>query len=90
MKVNLRNRSTEMTDLRPGTYCLAHRLVGFDSDTLRVKVERIISDHDVLVRTASLQDAGSPLLLKPDQLTPLADYVSIGVQHKDGLVIFDA
>ena len=79
-----------MTDLRPGTYCLAHRLVGSDSDTLRVKVERIISDHDVLVRTASLQDAGSPLLLQPDQLTPLADYVSLGVQHKAGLVIFDA
>ena len=57
-----------MTDLRPGTYCIAHGLVGFPSDTLRVKVERVISDDDVLVRTASLQDAGSPLLLNREQL----------------------
>jgi hypothetical protein len=77
-----------MNGLHINTYHLAHGLVGFEVDTLRVKVERIISDDDVLVRTASLHDAGTPLLLTPKHLTPLPDYVSVGVQHKDGLVTF--
>ncbi|SVD85458.1 uncharacterized protein METZ01_LOCUS438312 [marine metagenome] len=77
-----------MTDIRVNTYHLAHGLVGFEVDTLRVKVERVISDDDVLVRTASLLDSGTPLLLTPERLTPLPDYVSVGVRHKDGLVSF--
>lgn len=44
------------------------RVHGFaDRQTLRCRVERVAGD-DVLVRTADLSDAGSPLLVDSDDL----------------------
>ena len=85
-----------MTDLCVGAYYLATDLVGFENvydhglgvTELRVKLEEVYNEDNVRVRTASLADSGTGLVLRVDQLTSLPDYVSVGVQHNDGLVIF--
>jgi hypothetical protein len=67
-------------------YALATGLVGFSSDTLRVRVVRQEGAY-VWVRTADLRDAGTPLTLDAAQVTPLADYADEGVRHRSGLVV---
>ena len=59
------------SSLSVGCYAMAYGLVGFGRKGarthLRVKVERLDSQH-VWVRTADLRDAGTPLVLRPDQV----------------------
>lgn len=57
----------------PGEYALANDLVGLPSSTLRVKIEQFLSAQDILVRTASLQDAGTLLNLNVSQLEAIPD-----------------
>jgi len=68
-------------------YFMASGLIGFSSDSLRVRLVRDFGNGDVLVMTASLLDAGCKLLLKRSQLTPFEETVEIGMMHRDGLVV---
>ncbi len=59
-----------------GSYAVAYGLVGFRAGLtgrkvtkLRVRVERC-DDNYVWVRTADLCDAGTPLVLSPEQVEP--------------------
>lgn len=67
-------------------YALASNLIGFRSSTLRV---RVIEQRDgyAWVRTADLQDAGTPLTLRAEQITPLDEGAS-ALRYRDGLVTF--
>lgn len=66
-------------------YALAHGLIGFASDTLRVKVTERRNGY-VWVITADLLDAGCPLTLNENQVEFIeAETVQM---HKTGLVAF--
>ena len=69
------------------TYAIASGLVGFSSDSLRVRVERVEGEY-VFVRTADLREtAGIPLCLSADQIRYESDADQVvGWRHKDGLV----
>ena len=75
--------------LNIGSYGLASGLVGFPTSELRVKVTEAARSGHIWVMTADLADAGTPLVLREEQVQPLEDYVSADAwQHKSGLVIF--
>jgi len=53
-------------------YAIATGLIGFSSDSLRVRIERRDAlSGCVWVRTADLLDAGTPLVLDAAQVAPL-------------------
>jgi hypothetical protein len=66
-------------------YGIASGLVGFRSTSLRVRIERTEGEY-VWVRTASLLDAGTPLVLRRAQVEPETD-AEASVRHRDGLVL---
>lgn len=66
-------------------YAIASGLVGFKSDTLRVKVIRSEGDYRWVV-TADLQDAGTKLVLDASQVKP--EEPETVLMHKNGLVCF--
>lgn len=72
------------TTWKPGDVALAHNLIGFPSSTLRVRIEKVLSEKDILVRTASLQDAGTQLNLDASQLEAIPEPVVY--RHTAGLV----
>ena len=53
------------------TYAIANKVVGFATSSIRVQVVRHMSDSQVEVLTADLCDAGTWLVLNPNQLTDL-------------------
>ena len=66
---------TKQNQLEVGEYAMASGLFGFGKTikevcNLRVKIVRIASPFDVVVKTASLLDAGSVLVVSPEQLQP--------------------
>ena len=67
------------------SYGIASGLIGFRSSALRV---RLLEQRDgcVWVVTADLLDAGTRLVLDEAQFT--AESASVGLRHKEGLVIF--
>jgi len=73
--------------MRDSQYFIASGLIGFTSDSLRVRLVRDFGNGDVLVMTASLLDAGCKLLLNKSQLTPMEETVEVGMIHRDGLVV---
>jgi len=74
--------------MRDSKYFIASGLVGFTSDSLRVRLVRDFGNgKDVLVMTASLLDAGTTLLLNWSQLKPFEETVEVGMIHRNGLVI---
>lgn len=67
------------------TYAIAHKLIGFSSSDLRVKVTRI-DGQNAFVSTADLRDAGTQLVLDVSQIEYEKE---IEVEmHKVGLVAF--
>lgn len=72
----------------PGTYAIAHNLIGFRSTTLRVKIERIANESNINVRTADLLDAGTPLTLDPVRHQLENEVAETYEMAKGGLVIF--
>jgi hypothetical protein len=78
-----------MSQLTVGSYALATDLKGFPVSTLRVRVERIEAAIGlVMVRTASLVDAGTLLVLEASQVTPILIHEIVPV-HPEALA-FDA
>ena len=68
-------------------YGVASGLVGFRSDTLRVKIREYVGDYDVNVVTADLESAGVQLTLSRTQVKLLPDTVTDEVwSHRTGLV----
>ena len=66
-------------------YAVASGLKGFRSSSLRIRVERDLGDV-VIVRTADLLDAGTPLALDRSQVRPeTAENITM---HREGLVAF--
>jgi hypothetical protein len=66
---------TKQNQLEVGEYAMASGLFGFGKTikeicNLRVKIVRIAGPFDVVVKTASLLDAGSMLVVSPEQLQP--------------------
>jgi monomeric isocitrate dehydrogenase len=53
------------------TYAIANKVVGFATSSIRVQVVRYMSASQVEVLTADLSDAGTWLVLNPNQLTDL-------------------
>ena len=53
------------------TYAIANKVVGFATSSIRVQVVRHMSALQVEVLTADLCDAGTWLVLNPNQLTDL-------------------
>lgn len=74
-----------MTDLTPGTYAIASRLIGFANSELRVKITRVELGY-VWIVTADLLDAGTPLTLDASQVTP--EQAATVESHRAGLVTF--
>jgi len=70
-------------------YAVASGLVGFRSTSLRVIVTRRSGAY-VWVVTADLLDAGTPLVLSPNQVVMEADQAGYSApwRHRDGLVTF--
>lgn len=69
----------------PGDYALANNLVGFGGHTtLRVRIEKVLSDRDILVRTADLLNAGCLLNLNTSQLQAIETEHTL--RHTTGLV----
>ena len=66
-------------------YATASKLVGFRSDTLRVKVLRSEGNYRWVV-TADLLDAGTQLVLDASQVK--SEKSEITLRHKNGLVVF--
>jgi hypothetical protein len=67
--------TTEVAPVEVGDYAMASGLFGFGKTikevcNLRVKVIRIAGPFDIIVKTASLLDAGSMLAVRPEQLRP--------------------
>ena len=79
-----------MFPLTVNAYAFAHNLIGFASTTLRVKVTRVDEGQGLVwVRTADLQDAGTPLVLNIRQVESEeeADWAADAAwQHQSGLV----
>lgn len=71
-------------------YAIASGLIGFHASELRVRIIENVSADTVLVRTADLRDAGTPLALNVSQIRPMADTVSVGVRHSTGLCVMGA
>lgn len=69
------------------TYAIASGLRGFGTSELRVRV-REIRDGVAFVVTADLRDAGTPLVLDPDQVRAEPQTTTV-VSHRDGLVGFE-
>jgi hypothetical protein len=67
-------------------YAVAHRLIGFRSSSLRVRIVEQLSNGDFNVVTADLLDAGTPLTLSASQVEGEA-LVTV-TRHRDGLVAF--
>ena len=67
-------------------YAVASNLKGFKSETLRVKIVRIASASQIVVRTADLLDSGTALVLSPEQLK--IEEPEMVLTHKNGLVAF--
>jgi hypothetical protein len=53
------------------TYAIANNLVGFKTQSLRVRVARVMSPSQVEVCTADLTNSGTWLVLHPNQLVAL-------------------
>ena len=53
------------------TYAIANKVVGFATSSIRVRVMREMSTSQVEVMTADICDAGTWLVLNPNQLTYL-------------------
>ena len=76
--------SSSSTTLSP-KYGIASNLKGFGDRTwLRVRIER--EEYGLVwVRTADLADAGTPLVLKAEQVEVETEYETV-LRHKDGLI----
>ena len=68
-------------------YAIAKNLRGFRSSTLRVRVLERRAGH-VWVRTADLLDAGTPLVLREENVEPEPGADVAAVRHPAGLVAF--
>ena len=51
------------------TYAIANNLVGFKTNSLRVRITRVMNASQVEVITCSLSDAGTWLIIHPNQLS---------------------
>lgn len=69
-------------------YAMAYGLKGFGrSKTMRVRIERMDAQY-VWCRTASVADAGTPLVLDRSQIELERDLIEETMSHRDGLVAF--
>lgn len=67
------------------TYAIASRLVGFATDSLRVRVTRREAGC-VWCVTADISNAGTPLVLDASQVAD--EQATSDPIHRDGLVVF--